>query len=96
MTKPLNPHAVAAVARGAAVLDAELPDWRSRIDTASLQMHHYSRCVLGQLFAGYTAGRNLLGYTSNRAAATDGFEVHHDTEAAYEYEELQAAWEAIL
>jgi hypothetical protein len=37
------------VARGVALLDREVPDWRDRIDTDDLVMIDGDRCVVGQI-----------------------------------------------
>jgi hypothetical protein len=40
-----------SVARGAALLDDQLPGWAERIDPEQLQIASCYRCVLGQLFS---------------------------------------------
>ena len=52
-----------AVARGAAWLDTEVPDWRARIDVETLNLASPTRCVAGQVFEAEAAihranGRN--------------------------------------
>jgi hypothetical protein len=47
--------------RGAALLDAALPEWRASIDKDTLDMTSGKLCVLGQVLGGYLPGRELLG-----------------------------------
>ena len=47
----------ANVARGAAWLDTEVPGWRDRIDTSTLDLADVSLCVLGQAFPPSPAGQ---------------------------------------
>jgi hypothetical protein len=50
-----------AVARGAALLDKHGPDgWRGLIDLGTLDIARSSRCVLGQVYGGYTTGMLYL------------------------------------
>jgi hypothetical protein len=52
-----------AVARGAGFLDRVLsaPEWRPRINEATLRLESETCCVLGQLFSGgYSYGSNRL------------------------------------
>lgn len=57
------------VARGVALLDEHVPDWRDRIDPNRLNMIDGCRCVLGQVFdagpfaveSGYWIGAHELG-----------------------------------
>jgi hypothetical protein len=50
-----------AVSFGVALLDEHAPDWASAIDVDTLVMSEGNRCVLGQLFGGYTYGCDRLG-----------------------------------
>jgi len=51
----------ARVARGAALLDANVLGWWDLIDTGSLNLSSYEMCVLGQVFGSYGAGLWELG-----------------------------------
>jgi hypothetical protein len=57
------------VARGAALLDAQVPNWRDRIDVDRLNMRSGEDCVLGQLYLSeygahdWSAGLRALGLT---------------------------------
>jgi hypothetical protein len=75
------------VARGVALLDAQVPDWRSRIDVESLDLRTPS-CILGQLYGSYVDGHIALGLgplppLHGRAV---GFFEFSDKEAAAECE----------
>jgi hypothetical protein len=48
MTEPTTP--AQAVAKGAALLDREVPGWAEQIDLPTLNMSSCSRCILGQLY----------------------------------------------
>lgn len=41
------------IAEAAKMLDARKPDWHNRINVAVLEMDHYEKCILGQLFISY-------------------------------------------
>lgn len=43
-----------AVARGLALLNVKVPDWRTRVDAERLDMADPSACVVGQLYADRT------------------------------------------
>jgi hypothetical protein len=47
------------VARGAALLDAQVPDWRGRINVERLDVQS-PWCVLGQLYGSYIDGHIAL------------------------------------
>lgn len=58
------------VDRGARLLDAEMPDWYTKINIDALQMHNSCLCVLGQLYGGnYTRGRQALGVEAGQSSA---------------------------
>lgn len=48
------------VAAGAAFLDSAAPGWDERIVTGILDIASWSRCVLGQLYGGYSRGVEAL------------------------------------
>ena len=49
VTVVLDPTPEQRVARGVALLDERVPDWRTRIDTDRLNMLDGTACVVGQL-----------------------------------------------
>lgn len=61
----------AQIARGVAVLDAKVPGWRDRVRADILNMESPSRCILGQVRAGYG------GYWGESSSALVG--VPHST-----------------
>jgi hypothetical protein len=48
------------IERGVALLDAEVPGWRSRIKLSTINLGIPERCVLAQVFGGYGAGTTRL------------------------------------
>lgn len=52
--------AIAAVDRGAALLDRLCPGWADRIDPARLDFRRPKTCLLGQLYGTYARGRTRL------------------------------------
>jgi hypothetical protein len=70
------------VAKGAAVLDAEVPGWADRIDLDSLELRNTNQCVLGQLFdRPVTVPRwQQRGYDSAEAMVRDNFSIAWATE----------------
>ena len=75
----------ARVERGAALLDAEQPDWAPRIDLDVLNMTSVGDCVLGQLYLetdndesyslgkGYSWGKQALSIADGEADVPYGF-----------------------
>ena len=64
-TNTMDGRIHAAVARGAALLDREYPDWYLRLDRRTLRLQSCVSCVLGQLFGtpmrdGYGVGLDYL------------------------------------
>lgn len=54
MDKTIDPQEIRArAARGAELLDSELPDWAKMIDAKRLDMDCASDCILGQVFGSY-------------------------------------------
>lgn len=49
------------VQAGAAYLDTACPGWDERIVTGILDITSWSRCVLGQLYGGFSKGVEALG-----------------------------------
>jgi len=46
----------AAVAKGVALLDREVPNWRSQVNAELLVMRSSSSCIIGQIFGGIPIG----------------------------------------
>ena len=81
----MNDALQSRVSRGAQLLDSLKPGWREMVQ--DLQMASNKRCVLGQLFGGFTAGLENLGVEG----ATDyGFDI--PVPAEYGYGELTFGW----
>lgn len=70
------------VQAGAAFLDARWPRWDVLIVPGVLDIASWSRCVLGQLYGGYSKGVEALGLGGHDARDL-GFDgsVHADTAA---------------
>jgi hypothetical protein len=69
------------VAKGIALLDSRIPEWRENVDVDRLEIYSTFDCVLAQVFGGYGEGLALLGIRTDMLAASFGFE-------AYEHEEF--------
>lgn len=57
---PASPEVKAGVARGAALLDARVPGWWTKINVDKLDMWDSRNCVLGQVFGEYGDGCAVL------------------------------------
>lgn len=79
----------ARVARGVALLDRELPDWRERVDVAELDMGSCTYCVLGYTFGTYVTGLFKAGIVFE-GGPHYGFEVADDEDMfrVYDYLDL--------
>ena len=90
--------AAQAVAKGATLLDQQVPGWAERIDLPMLDIGSCYHCILGQLYgdgseldtSGYEVGRDWFGLTLRDA------EEHGFTTAAGlpEFRRLGEAWAA--
>jgi len=60
-----------AAGRGAKLLDAILPGWENRVDTATLCMWNNYTCVLGQCVGEYKKGLIRLGLPLDDAIAVE-------------------------
>lgn len=78
------------VLRGEALLTLHVPDWRSDVNPADLDMSTTEWCVLGQVFMGYDAGLSALNIDRHDSAYY-GFDAY---QAAYD--ELTDAWLDVL
>lgn len=61
------------VVRGVALLDAETPGWRERIDLETLDLGNVHLCVLGQGFGHYLTGLDALGIEADEQSRDHGF-----------------------
>lgn len=86
-------YAKEAVERGVDLLDERVPEWRTKIDVFTLRMSEPDRCVLGQLFGGYSEGVAELRLSGNQDPCRMGFDIY-DGYTSYEY--LQTAWKEAL
>ena len=92
---------LAAVKRGADVLDKQMPDWLHRVDLDRLDLGSCVQCVLGQLsgrhdFAAYESVlRELAPEDENEEdwAERHGFDT---SSLDYDYEELTTAWKQYI
>jgi hypothetical protein len=96
------------VALGAALLDERRPGWFREVDRDSLEMGSCRRCVLGQLYGLYSAGRDALRHGTppgemSLAAMIPGFLAAARFSAAhgfnfngfapdYDFDALRSAW----
>ena len=84
------------VRRGARLLDQELPGWRSRVNSDSLDMGSSRRCVLGQCYGSYGSGIVSLGLTGSRLSRMSyGFRLR-EKHTWEDYELWQATWRKII
>lgn len=71
------------VRRGAALLDAHVPGWESRVQVAKLH-NNWTDCILGQIFGSFDRGLsymyevagyfNIQNYGFNTASESDGWD----------------------
>lgn len=71
----------ARVARGAELLDREVPGWADKISLDELAMCSCAHCILGQLFGRFLDGANKL----NVDECEYGFEIGCDINAPGRY-----------
>ncbi len=89
------------VARGAALLDEQLPGWADHIDLGELALESPCRCILGQLWQGkdpeepyeMALGELNLDYGEDDAA---GFDKMPGTGNWGEYAQLTGAWRELI
>lgn len=89
------------VARGAALLDEQVPGWERRIDPDRLDVTSACGCILGQVFGSYDDGcRQLqLGVTDDELFEVDTLEAARhgfETYGLSLYVDLQDAWDNML
>jgi hypothetical protein len=87
------------IARGIALINEKMPDWRENISIESLEMSMGDSCILGQLYSGgYSEGiDHLLGCHVGpderlAFAVAHGFNIAEADEDGHAWEELQQAW----
>jgi hypothetical protein len=97
------------VARGAALLDSEIPGWWQLIDVDSLDINDCYACVIGQLFAdeamhwnpfevgaAWLIGRDAYGCDTHAPALIDhGFSVSRSDDET-EVNALTAEWKRLI
>jgi len=87
------------VARGAALLDSESPEWLDIINLDELSMSSDERCIIGQTYRDYDTGCAALFDAECPCAAhtpevlTHGFEV---SVVGGSYRQLGDAWRALI
>jgi hypothetical protein len=81
-----------AVARGAALLDEKVPDWREHITIDQLDMGDCALCVLGQCFGDFVDGLEELGIDDDDARPGSYYGFDRLGTRADAYERLTAAW----
>lgn len=90
-------EARARVAKGAALLDAQRPGWAQRIDIGTLDISKGCKCVLGQVFGGYSTGYVAL-FGPDMMAGVEG--VHEYGFCGHapsgDYRLLQDAWIEVI
>ena len=89
---PGNPTVLDAVLCGAALLDVELPGWRSRVDVQALDMRSATSCIVGQLTGYY--GRTFIGWRVFHDPIEYG--LGFDVPLGGDYDALTAAWRAVI
>lgn len=93
------------VARGAALLDAQVPNWWERIRVLDLDMARGCACVLGQVFAndatryqnGYDIGVNRLNSDRVSVAVSNGFDSYGTAASrSDDFEALRISWTRVI
>lgn len=80
------------IERGIALLDADVPDWRNRVDCETLDLSDCAECVLGHVYGDYALGLGALRI-DNTTAVDAGFEVEYRVNS---YTWLGKAWRKVL
>lgn len=89
------------VAKGAALMDKEMPGWDRRIDLDVLDLQNSCDCILGQEFRpfddpnifGYDIGRDELFGDDDEATAAHGFTLLNPAES---FDALTAEWKRVI
>lgn len=86
---------LAAVKRGAALLDERVPGWREKVNPQLLDLTHWTYCVLGQIFGSYDMGAVALEieYSPDDEEPSDNSTVNYGfISPDEEYYSLEAVW----
>ncbi len=78
------------VARGAAFMDRERPDWENNVDLSTLNLADNEQCILGQRYGEYGIGTIVLGLSMRRQYRY-GF-IATRAGGCAEYPDLTEAW----
>ena len=85
------------------LLDQQSPQWRAKIDPATLDMSYGCYCILGQVYGSFLVGSHAIGIV--RTGDEDDYEEGEETALIehgffvadyYEYPALTAAWKEAL
>lgn len=77
---------------GIRFLDEKVPDWRNKVNPATLDIGNSWNCPLGQIYGIYVEGLRWLGLTS-MTASRYGFERDHYTQNIWDdINALNAEW----
>lgn len=83
--------------RGCALLDRELPEWRSLVDQDKFDMKKNDSCILAQLFGDYMTGLDKLGVPRYTTDDVDcGFDIPKHKISNSEYDYLTDEWKRRL
>lgn len=61
------------IARGAALLDEEMPGWAEKISLEILDINDSEMCILAQLYGSFYGGGENLGLFTNDKLVENGF-----------------------
>jgi hypothetical protein len=94
----------ARVARGAALLDRQIPGWERRIDLETLHLQSPCLCVLGQLHPGQEFANTAYSCGLDRLALTTTQGYYHGFDAGCpsvdaedgDYDALTAEWHQVI
>lgn len=75
------------VARGAQLLDREVPTWFREVNVDQLDIMCPDRCIIGQLFGGFTDGVEALELRAGTVAGDYGFDLDLNASTQDEEEE---------
>lgn len=80
------------VARGVALLDEKVPNWRERISAEDLEMSSTRSCILGQLFDHYFYGLEWMFPATNDNGQFESSILHGFTTDTGSFYKLTALW----
>lgn len=102
MKTPTETMAEENVARGAAWLDVEQPDWLNRVDLDRLYMSSSVDCIAGQVFAHRTEGSSTCSCCTNTGYTVACVLLDDEDDADYGFveigggQEVHHAWVALV